>query len=603
MAFVIPRCYTMLMKLSTRAHYALSVAEEAGRLLMQEATNIQQAKSGSQHITQKQNNVTNGLEIVTSVDRMLDDYIIQSIRKKYPHDFLLTEESYKETSSAKRVKQKSVWIIDPIDGTKDFSQFLLGRATKKRQHSFSICIAWARGGELQLGVVYAPVLGEIWIAEKDRGTWYRKGAKPWVKLKMQPATKKEITIGLNSHERVIKENLYRFPGQHFVFPSSLAYRIVATTAGHHDALISFRGGSKEWDVAAADIIVHEAGGRLQDSWGHQLHYNKPDLVNHTMLIAGHPSTIERLLPHVQQFSVAFVGSISHSTPLYSDGIRERFGGGVIYGAETAKKLGLDVRVVTIGARDIEGGVKQLTAQNIQATRAKRTKSNNFAIDYRTAKRIIRMSSVLPSSLTEAELRRNIAGVNGLILNPIYQEITPSIIPDKRLFPVFLDIQGLTRKVKLAKDSYYYLVDHRWNGWKQWRNKVDILRVSDEDIEHMYFPPSCKSLKQKMLHLTKNGFPLVVLTQGSQATLVATPAKFFTVPTYQVRAVDTGGAGDSFNAGFMTGYLYHRDPVVAAAFGNATASYKVSGKGTSAVPDIATITKRAMVILKKIHYAF
>ncbi len=591
------------MKLSPRAQFALAIAEEAGRLLIQEATKIQQSKSGSRHITQKQNNVTNGLEVVTSVDRLLDNYIIQSIRKQYPHDFLLTEESYKETSSTKRVKQKSVWIIDPIDGTKDFSQFLLGRATKKRQHSFSICIAWARAGELQLGVVYAPVLQEVWVAEKHRGTWYRKNNRSWIKLKMQATTKTAITIGLNSHERVIKENLYRFPGQNFVFPSSLAYRIAATTVDHHQALISFRGGSKEWDVAAADIIVREAGGRLQDSWGRQLHYNKPDLVNHTMLIAGHPSTIKRLLPQVQQFSVAFVGSISHSTPLYPDGVRERFGGGVIYGAETAKKLGLDVRVATIGANDIQGGVRQLLAQGIKVSRAKRKSSNNFSNDYTGPKRVLRMSSILEASLTASELSRTLNSVNGLILNPIFQEVTPDAIPNQRLFPVFLDIQGLTRKVKLTKDGYYHLVDHRWKGWKQWSNKVDILRLSDEDIEHMYFPAACKSLRQKMLHLTQHGFPLVVLTQGSQATLVATATKFFTVPTYHVKAIDTGGAGDSFNAGFMTGYLYHRDPVVAAAFGNATASYKVSGKGTSAVPDIDTITKRAIVILKKINYAF
>jgi len=287
------------MKLSRRAQLALTIAQEAGGILLQQAAMIQKSKGANKHINHKQNNVTGGKEIVTTVDRLIDNFIIKSLERTYPGEFFLTEESYKQTDTRKRLRYKSLWIIDPIDGTQNFSLFLLGQAKKKRQQSFSISVAWARNGLIQLGVIHTPVLSETWIAEKGHGTWYKQGKKPWRQLVMRANKSTRLTIALNSHERVTGENTASLAGHTLVYPSSLAYRIVGTTTGHHDALISFKGGSKEWDVAAADIIVQEAGGQLLDVCQKPLRYNKPDLINHLLLIAGHPAIIKKLLSLIQ----------------------------------------------------------------------------------------------------------------------------------------------------------------------------------------------------------------------------------------------------------------------------------------------------------------
>ncbi|MFH0873280.1 MAG: inositol monophosphatase family protein [Candidatus Komeilibacteria bacterium] len=590
------------MKLSPRAKLTLATAEEAGRILLSEAKRIRHDKVGQQNISIKNDLTPGKIDLVTSVDKLLDSYITKQLKQKYPNDFFLTEESYVATADRLRLTHKSVWIIDPIDGTRDFSQFLLGEAKKRRQHSFSICLAWAKKGILQIGAIYTPVLSEIWVAEKGRGTWYKKGNSQWRKLIMQPKKSARLTIALNSHERVTHENTPQLAGHKFVFPSSLAYRIVGTTTGHHDMLISFKGGSKEWDVAAADIILQEAGGLLLDADKKMIRYNKPDLVNHLLLIAGHPKNIDRLLPLIQKKSLALIGSISHSTPLYPDGVRERFGGGVIYGSETAKKLGLDVHVITAGANDIEGGIKQLRKQQIWSVRLKRKLSNNFANDCTKPKRILRMGSIMERPITKRELTKHIPNADGWILNPIYHEVSPDMVPAKRNFVVYMDIQGLTRAVTRASDGYWHLKDHKWPGWKQWKGKLDILRLSDEDAEHMAFPAKCKNLKSRLHYLVTQGFPIVVASQGTKPTLVATKKGIKEIPVTKVDAVDTGGAGDSFNAGFMAGYLTYKDPIVAAAFGNAAAGLMVSGKGTTNCGNWQQVETKAKLILKKINYA-
>jgi|GEM_PF-6843454 len=591
------------MKLSSRAKIALAVAEKAGQILLAEATRIKKSRKAEGHIGHKRNIATGEQEMVTTVDTLIDNFIIKSIHQNYPKEFLLTEESYKDIDRKKRLKQKSVWIIDPIDGTVDFARFLLAPTKDKQRHSFSICIAWALQGKVRLGIVYAPVLEEIWIAEKDRGTWYRQAKKSWKRLTMKATKNSSLLVATSSHEKTLAENLQRLPGHTLTFPSSLAYRIVGTTVGHHDTHVSFKGGSKEWDVAAADIIVREAGGALVDSQNKLLSYNKKDVTNPLPLVTGHQTTINQLLPLIQpKHSLAIIGCITHSTPTYPDGVRERFGGGVIYGSETAKKLGVDVTVITAGAKDIAGGIAQLTKQGIKAIRLPQKTSNNFSNDYTGPKRILRLSSIMPSSITNKEIQKHAPQVDAWILNPIFHEVTPSLVPAKRNFTVLMDLQGLTRKVKKQPDGYYHLVEHRWAGWKQWKGKIDILRITDEDIKHMAFPATVKTLIQKLIYLVHQGFPLVILTQGSKPTLVVTKRGIKSMPIHKIATIDTAGAGDSFNAGFVAGYLKYRDPIIAAAFGNATAGYMVSGKGTDNVPDLAIVTKKAQTILKAIKYA-
>ena len=125
-------------------------------------------------------------------------------------------------------------------------------------------------------------------------------------------------------------------------------------------------------------------------------------------------------------------------------------------------------------------------------------------------------------------------------------------------------------------------------------------MSDEDLEHIHIPANHKTIPQKLNYLTNHGFPIVILTQGSKGTLVARQKeRVVEVPVHKVKAVDTGGAGDSFNIGFVYGYLKHHDPIEGASYGNSVASFFVSAKGTAGLKSLEIMTKRAQTILKKV----
>src|SRR5688500_11028968 len=99
-----------------------------------------------------------------------------------------------------------------------------------------------------------------------------------------------------------------------------------------------------------------------------------------------------------------IGAITNSEPKYKDGIRKRFGGGVMYGGRTAVALGIDTTVLTVGAEDIEGGADELRALGIKIERIKRNSSNNFSNDYTGPERVVYMRSIIDDAIHAFELK-------------------------------------------------------------------------------------------------------------------------------------------------------------------------------------------------------
>lgn len=212
--------------------------------------------------------------------------------------------------------------------------------------------------------------------------------------------------------------------------------------------------------------------------------------------------------------ILFIGSITHSTPLYSDGIRDRFGGGVMYGAKAAIQLGAKTSVITIGAPDIEPGMAQLEKIGISVDRIARPTSNNFANDYTGPQRTLKMSSYISKAMRKDELNRFDLTADGVILNPLYHEITADLLSlFQKKTKKMLDVQGLTRKVGQGTARDHYPVSHiEWKTIVDFVGRVDILKLSDEDMTHISFPNRILSVEEKLNYLTTHGYPLLILTQ-------------------------------------------------------------------------------------------
>jgi 3'(2'), 5'-bisphosphate nucleotidase len=176
----------------------------------------------------------------------------------------------------------SYWLIDPLDGTKEFV---------KRNGEFTVNIALIRGHKPVLGVVYAPALDLCYFAEEGGGAFKQNGtgeARP-IAVRGQ-APRRPAVAGSRSHALPAVAQYLERLGGHELKPvgSSLKFCLVAEGAAD---LYPRLGPTCEWDTAAAQCVVEAAGGAVTDLSGRPLAYNtKPSLLNPYFLVFGDSAT-------------------------------------------------------------------------------------------------------------------------------------------------------------------------------------------------------------------------------------------------------------------------------------------------------------------------
>jgi myo-inositol-1(or 4)-monophosphatase len=193
-------------------------------------------------------------DIVTEADTAVENFLIAAIRKRYPDHGILAEES--GTSDGKQYR----WIIDPIDGT---ASFLHG------QPFYGVSIALENEGEIVLGVVNAPVLGEFFFAEKGHGATCNDKA---IHVSKQNQL---IDSMVGTGFACVRNNLPRHNLPYFnaIVPQirgirrfgSVSIDLSYIACGRMDAFWEL--GLHVYDIAAGGLILEEAGGRLTDFSG------------------------------------------------------------------------------------------------------------------------------------------------------------------------------------------------------------------------------------------------------------------------------------------------------------------------------------------------
>lgn len=205
---------------------------------------------------------------VTAADKAADEIIKKYLKNKFPSYAFLTEESEDDLG---RLNNDYVWIVDPIDGTKDFVA---------KDGGFTTNIALAYKHEVVVGVVCVPTTGEIYYASKDNGSYYLNNGsleKIHVNDKLTDLTCLISVFHFNDEEkRLIEKHKDRISNV-ARFGSSLKPCRIA----HGLAEITYRVSpyTKEWDTAASQIIVEEAGGLFVEPDGQRLTYNRKDVYN------------------------------------------------------------------------------------------------------------------------------------------------------------------------------------------------------------------------------------------------------------------------------------------------------------------------------------
>jgi len=207
---------------------------------------------------------------LTIADKASNEVIINEIKKLNLNIPILSEEE-KNVPYSTRKKWDKFWLIDPLDGTKEFI---------KRNGEFTVNIALIDKGSPILGVVYAPVLDITWYGSSDSGSFiYKNNESSKIKVKdNENSIVKVVSSRSHANNPKLEEYLKKFKQYELVkMGSSIKMCLVAD--GSADCYPRF-GPTMEWDTGAAHAVVKFAGGNIFNiNTNRELKYNKQNLLN------------------------------------------------------------------------------------------------------------------------------------------------------------------------------------------------------------------------------------------------------------------------------------------------------------------------------------
>jgi 3'(2'),5'-bisphosphate nucleotidase len=203
---------------------------------------------------------------VTAADRDANTVIVDHLRAAFPDDGILSEEL---PDDGQRLAKSRVWIIDPLDGTRDFVS---------RTGDFAVHVALAVDGAAVVGVVAQPVTASLYHAVTGGGAFVtRDGASESLHVS-DVATLARLRIGVSrtNLSALVGAALKSggLEGNAVAMGASIKYMAVAR--GTLDAAVNLSSGECEWDTCAPEVIVREAGGRVTDADGRGFLYNQPN---------------------------------------------------------------------------------------------------------------------------------------------------------------------------------------------------------------------------------------------------------------------------------------------------------------------------------------
>jgi len=254
---------------------------------------------------------------LTLADRRSHEIIIRRLGGEGSSRFPLLSEEGKDIRYEERKKWECFWLVDPLDGTKEFI---------KRNDEFTVNIALIKGGRPVLGVIYLPVTDTFYFAAEDLGSYKAEHlriaglVRPGQTDGETEESFREVmeraaslpdrgtetgasgilrVVGSRSHATVEQDLFIEALKKRYerveIVPAGSSLKFCLVAEGKADIYPRF-GPTMEWDTAAGQSIVNESGGEVVSMKDRQpLRYNKEDLRNHPFLCKGSSSDLEGLL--------------------------------------------------------------------------------------------------------------------------------------------------------------------------------------------------------------------------------------------------------------------------------------------------------------------
>jgi myo-inositol-1(or 4)-monophosphatase len=215
---------------------------------------------------------------VTQADLAAHEAIERELRAAFPHDFVLSEES---ASHDGRRGLERLWIVDPLDGTKEFIAGI---------PEYAVSIALVLDAEPVVGVVHNPMTGESFWGARGRGAF--AGDRP---LRLSRCTELADSVLLSSRTEQSRGQVDAWKDAvKEVRPiGSVALKLALVAAGRGDVWLSM-APKNEWDVCAGHLLVREAGGTFETRALGEPRYNQAELLLQPPMAAGPPALVEAL---------------------------------------------------------------------------------------------------------------------------------------------------------------------------------------------------------------------------------------------------------------------------------------------------------------------
>jgi 3'(2'), 5'-bisphosphate nucleotidase len=232
---------------------------------------------------------------VTAADREASQLIVSNLAPEFPQHAILSEE---ELDNPNRMERSHVWMIDPMDGTREFIE---------HRGEFAVQIGLAVEGVPVLGVVYQPTTDKLYYAAKGFGA-YLESADANMRLHVSnEAAASRMTIAVSrSHPSARVEAIQeRLRIQNVIQTGSVGLKVGAVCEGRAHLYIHTGSRTHLWDTCGPEAILREAGGRMTDLYGHPLHYSGSELRNPNGLIASNGLIHERATQVAQSVLESF----------------------------------------------------------------------------------------------------------------------------------------------------------------------------------------------------------------------------------------------------------------------------------------------------------
>lgn len=212
---------------------------------------------------------------VTAADRAANELIVAELRRAFPNDGILAEES---PDNRDRLDRRRVWMVDPMDGTKQFIE---------RIDEFAVMIGLAIEGEPQLGVVYQPPLDRLYYGATGVGAYLEE---KWSTKRLHVTAVNDfsrMTVALSrSHHSLTIDRICEHLGVgHRLKSGSVGLKFGLIAEGRAHLYLHVSAQTNQWDTCGPEAILKAAGGTITDLNGEQLRYNRSEIRNLNGIVA------------------------------------------------------------------------------------------------------------------------------------------------------------------------------------------------------------------------------------------------------------------------------------------------------------------------------